>query len=222
MITGKTLYDSNGQQFYPYSDANYIYTNIVSTSSTLAEDLTDIYDRVKLIEGQVSGEQTINGQLQIDVYYKNSTESSEKNVISEGENEWNEKMTPPDSSAPYCWKRTRYYWIVDKSTPTPFKTLYEICATALYPETQFMYTAIIGVPKESLKGPKDYGNSSEDQNNDGETVWRNYFEGLDGSKTQGYMATRHRDAGQNWPDGGKWNIALFAVYPTKEMQQPTN
>lgn len=220
MITGKTLYDSDGNQFYPYCDANYIYTNIVSTSSILAKDLTDIYNEIKLIKGQVSGEETINGQLQIDVYYKNSTESSEENIISGGENEWNEKMTPPDSSAPYCWKRTRYYWIVDKSVPTPFKTVYEICATALYPETQVMYTAITGVPKKPLEGPKDYGDSSNDRNNDGETVWKNYFEGIDGSKTQGYMATRHRDAGKNWPEDGGWKLALFAQYPTEEIQQP--
>ena len=216
MITGKTLYDSNGQQFYPYSDANYIYTNIVSTYSTLAEDLTAIHNKVKLIEGQVSGEQTINGQLQIDVYYKNSTESVEKDVISEGKNEWNEKMTPPDSSAPYCWKRTRYYWIVDKSTPTPFKTVYEICATALYPETQTMYAVTTQIHSTDIGGPSDYSTDVQGvaDKKVGDIIWYSYFQGISATNTMGYMATRHRDAGKNWPEDGKWNVALFAVYPT--------
>ena len=216
MITGKTLYDSNGQQFYPYSNANYIYTNIVSTYSTLAEDLTAIHNKVKLIEGQVSGEQTINGQLQIDVYYKNSTESTETNIISEGDTEWEEKMTPPDSSAPYCWKRTRYYWIVDKSVPTPFKTIYEICATALYPETQTMYAATALVNSDAIGGPSDYSTDIQGVADETEDSirWYSYFPGISAVNTMGYMATRHREAGQNWPDNGKWKVALFAVYPT--------
>ena len=222
MITGKTLYDSNGQQFYPYSDANYISSGVVVDSNMLKDDLIAIWTKAQQADSKASGEQTIKGQFQVTVKYICSTESTKTNIEVITDEHWSDTMTLPTSSTPYCWKRTQYYWVVDSSTHTPFRTDYEICATALYPETQFMYTAIIGVPKEPLKGPKDYGNSSEDQNDDGETVWRNYFEGLDGSKTQGYMATRHRDAGQNWPDGGKWNIALFAVYPTKEMQQPTN
>ena len=220
MITGKTLYDSNGQQFYPYSDANYIYTNIVPTSSTLAEDLTAIYNRVKYVEGQVSGEQTINGQFQVDVYYRNSTESTKANIIAEENKEntgWSENMTLPNSSTPYCWKRTRYYWSVGGPTSTPFRTDYEICATALYPETQIMYTAILQI-KEGLQGPADYGKDVEDESHstdkNGEIIkWHNYFPGIDATKIYGYMATRHRDAGQNWPPDGGWHISLFAQYP---------
>ena len=43
MITGKTLYDSNGQQFYPYSDAEYIYSGVIG-SNMLKEDLKAIMD----------------------------------------------------------------------------------------------------------------------------------------------------------------------------------
>lgn len=223
MITGKTLYDSNGQQFYPYSDANYIYTNIVPTSSILAEDLTDIYNRIEKVESQVSGAQAVSGSLQVTVKYICSTESTKINIESITDEQWSDTMSLPTSSSPYCWKRTQYYWKINETDiPQVIKTIYEICATALYPETQVMYTAITGVPKKPLEGPKDYGDSSNDRNNDGETVWKNYFEGIDGSKTQGYMATRHREAGQNWPPDGEWKLALFAQYPTEEIQQPTS
>ena len=44
MITGKTLYDSNGQQFYPYSDAEYISSGVIGNSNMLKEDLKAIMD----------------------------------------------------------------------------------------------------------------------------------------------------------------------------------
>lgn len=215
MITGKTLYDSNGQQFYPYSNANYVYTNIVSTSSTLAEDLTAIYNRIKNVESQVSGEQTINGQFQVTVKYICSTESTKTNIEAITDEYWSNTMSLPNSSTPYCWKRTQYYWNVGSTTSTPFRTDYEICATALYPETQIMYTAILSI-KNGLQGPVDYGEEVEDGShsmdiNNEKIKWYNYFPGLDANKIYGYMATRHRDAGQNWPEG--WHVSLFAQYP---------
>lgn len=216
MITGKTLYDSDGNQFYPYSDSEYISSGVVVSSNMLKDDLKAIWAKAQSAYSKASGEETINGQLQIDVYYKNSTESSEENVIAEGENEWNETMTPPDSSAPYCWKRTRYYWIVDDSVPTPFKTLYEICATALYPETQTMYAVTALVNSDAIGGPSDYSTdiSGVADKTENSIKWYSYFPGISAVNTMGYMATRHRDAGENWPEEGGWKVALFAVYPT--------
>ena len=217
MITGKTLYDSNGQQFYPYSDANYIYTNIVPASSTLAEDLTALYNKVEYIQNLISGAQAVSGSLQVTVKYICSTESTKTNIEAITDDQWSDTMTLPTSSTPYCWKRTQYYWVVDSSTHTPFRTDYEICATALYPETQIMYTAILQI-KEGLQGPADYGKDVEDESHstdkNGEIIkWHNYFPGIDATKIYGYMATRHRDAGQNWPPDGGWHISLFAQYP---------
>lgn len=216
MITGKTLYDSDGNQFYPYSDAEYISSGVVVNSNTLKDDLKAIWAKAQSAYKEASGEKIINGQLQIDVYYKNSTESSEENIIAEEENEWNETMTPPNSSAPYCWKRTRYYWIVDKSTPTPFKIVYEICATALYPETQTMYAVTTQINSTDIGGPSDYSTDAQgiaDKKIE-DMIWYSYFPGISATNTMGYMATRHRDAGKNWPEDGGWNVALFAVYPT--------
>lgn len=220
MITGKTLYDSNGQQFYPYSDANYISSGIVVNSNMLKDDLIAIWTTAQQADSKASGEQTIKGQLQVDVYYRNSTESTKANIIAEENKEnqqWSENMTLPNSSTPYCWKRTRYYWNVGSPTSTPFRTDYEICATALYPETQVMYTAILQI-NDGLGGPKDYGEEVEDRLSikdiDNKNIkWYNYFPGISATKIYGYMATRHRDAGQNWPSEGGWNISLFAQYP---------
>ena len=42
MITGKTLYDSDGNQFYPYSDSEYISSGVVVSSNMLKDDLKAI------------------------------------------------------------------------------------------------------------------------------------------------------------------------------------
>lgn len=217
MITGKTLYDSNGQQFYPYSDANYISSGIVVDTNMLKDDLIAIWTKAQQADSKASGEQTIKGQFQVTVKYICSTESTKTNIESITDEQWSDTMSLPTSSSPYCWKRTQYYWTVDSSTPTPFRTDYEICATALYPETQIMYTAILQI-KEGLQGPADYGKDVEDESHstdkNGEIIkWHNYFPGIDATKIYGYMATRHRDAGQNWPPDGGWHISLFAQYP---------
>ena len=216
MIIGKTLYDSNGQQFYPYSDAEYVSSGVVEDTNMLKDDLKTIYNKVKLIERHVSGEETISGQLQIDVYYRNSTESTKANIIAEENKEWSKDMTLPNSSTPYCWKRTRYYWSVGGSTSIPFRTDYEICATALYPETQTMYAVTTLVNSNDIGGPKDYSIDVQgvEDKTENSIRWYNYFPGISAVNTMGYMATRHRDAGENWPEDGEWKVALFAVYPT--------
>ena len=218
MITGKTLYDSNGQQFYPYSDANYISSGVVVDSNMLKDDLIAIYNKANQALAASTGAQAVSGSLQVTVKYICSTESTKTNIESITEEQWSDTMTLPTSSAPYCWKCTQYKWKINETdVPQVVKTIYEICATALYPETQIMYTAILQI-KEGLQGPADYGKDVEDESHstdkNGEIIkWHNYFPGIDATKIYGYMATRHRDAGQNWPSDGGWHISLFAQYP---------
>ena len=211
----KYLYD-NEEQFYPISEAKAITSGIVVQGNTVWQDLEQIWAKAQSAYNYATGGQTISGSLQVDVYYKNSTESTETNIKSE-DTGWEATMTPPNSSAPYCWKRTRYYWKISESdTPEVIKTIYEICATALYPETQTMYAVTVLVNSDAIGGPKDYSTDIqgiEDKTEDS-IRWYNTFPGISAVNTMGYMATRHRDAGENWPEDGGWKVALFAVYPT--------
>ena len=212
----KYLYD-NEEQFYPISEAKAIISGIVVQGNTVWQDLEQIWAKAQSAYNYATGGQIISGSLQVDVYYKNSTESTETNIKSEGDTGWEEKMTPPNSQAPYCWKRTRYYWKISESdTPEVIKTIYEICATALYPETQTMYAVTTLVNSNDIGGPSDYSTDVQgvEDKTENSIRWYNYFPGISAVNTMGYMATRHRDAGQNWPEDGGWNVALFAVYPT--------
>lgn len=216
-MIGKILYNSDGEQFYPYSDAEYISSGIVLSSNNLKEDLKNIWAKAQSAYNYATGGQAVSGSLQVDVYYKNSTESTETNIISEGDTGWEETMTPPNSQAPYCWKRTRYYWKINESeSPQVIKTIYEICATALYPETQTMYAVTTQVNSTDIGGPSDYSTDTQGvaDKTEESVRWYNNFSGISPTATMGYMATRHRDAGENWPEDGGWNVALFAVYPT--------
>ena len=210
-MIGKILYNSDGEQFYPYSDAEYISSGIVLSSNNLKEDLKNIWAKAQ------SAYNYATRSLQVDVYYKNSTESNETNIISEGDTGWEATMTPPNSSAPYCWKRTRYYWKISESeSPQVIKTIYEICATALYPETQTMYAVTTQVNSTDIGGPSNYSTDITGvvDKMEESVRWYSNFPGISSTATMGYMATRHRDAGQNWPEDGGWHVALFAVYPT--------
>lgn len=212
----KYLYD-NEEQFYPISEAKAIMSGIVVQGNTVWQDLEQIWAKAQSAYNYATGGQIISGSLQVDVYYKNSTESTETNIKSEGDTGWEEKMTPPNSLAPYCWKRTRYYWKISESdTPEVIKTIYEICATALYPETQTMYAVTTLVNSNDIGGPKDYSTDVQgvEDTTEDSIRWYNYFPGISAVNTMGYMATRHRDAGENWPEDGGWKVALFAVYPT--------
>ena len=212
----KYLYD-NEEQFYPISEAKAIVSGIVVQGNTVWQDLEQIWAKAQSAYNYATGGQIISGSLQVDVYYKNSTESTETNIKSEGDTGWEEKMTPPNSQAPYCWKRTRYYWKISESeTPEVIKTIYEICATALYPETQTMYAVTTLVNSNDIGGPSDYSTDVQgvEDKTENSIRWYNYFPGISAVNTMGYMATRHRDAGENWPEDGGWNVALFAVYPT--------
>ena len=212
----KYLYD-NEEQFYPISEAKAIISGIVVQGNTVWQDLEQIWAKAQSAYNYATGGQIISGSLQVDVYYKNSTESTETNIKSEGDTGWEEKMTPPNSQAPYCWKRTRYYWKISESdTPEVIKTIYEICATALYPETQTMYAVTTLVNSNDIGGPSDYSTDVQgvEDKTENSIRWYNYFPGISAVNTMGYMATRHRDAGENWPEDGGWNVALFAVYPT--------
>ena len=204
----KYLYD-NEEQFYPMTEASAVMGGVVIQGNTVWQDLEQIWAKAQSAYNNSTGATQIKGSLGIQVFYTNTDYNDDTRIQSE--TIWNATMTIPTASTPYTWKKTVYSW-----SDAVIKTTYEICATALYPETQTMYTAITSIQQGSLQGPTNYGNSSADKNPDCNAIWKNYFTGIDASKIYGYMAVRHREAGEAWPEDGGWNIALFAQYPISE------
>lgn len=208
-MTHKYLYD-NEEQFYPISEASAIMSGVVTQGNTVWQDLEQIYSKVQGLINDYNGTTQVQGQLGVTVEYTN-TSSNKSDDIQNVNIAWNPTMTIPDSLTPYTWKKTTYYW-----SDTEIKTTYEICATALYPETQIMYTVTPQINSTDIGGPSDYSTniSGVVDKTENSIRWYSYFPGISATNTMGYMATRHRDAGDAWPADGGWHVALFAVYPT--------
>lgn len=208
-MTHKYLYD-NEEQFYPISEASAIIGGVVTQGNTVWQDLEQIYSKAQQALNYANGATQIQGKLGVQVQYTN-TNFSNNTDIQNTDIAWNDDMHIPTSQTPYTWKKTVYSW-----SDTVIKTTYEICATALYPETQTMYTVTPQINSTDIGGPSDYSTniSGVVDKTENSIRWYSYFPGISATNTMGYMATRHRDAGDAWPADGGWHVALFAVYPT--------
>lgn len=204
----KYLYD-NEEQFYPISEASAIMGGVVTQGNTVWQDLEQIYSKAQSAYNNSTGVTQVQGSLGIQVFYTNTDYNDNTRIQSE--TIWNPTMQIPTSQTPYTWKKTIYSW-----SDTVIKTTYEICATALYPETQTMYTVTPQINSTDIGGPSDYSTniSGVIDKTENSIRWYSYFPGISATNTMGYMATRHRDAGDAWPEDGGWHVALFAVYPT--------
>lgn len=204
----KYLYD-NEEQFYPISEASAIMGGVVTQGNTVWQDLEQIYSKAQSAYNNSTGVTQVQGSLGIQVFYTNTDYNDNTRIQSE--TIWNPTMQIPTSQTPYTWKKTIYSW-----SDTVIKTAYEICATALYPETQTMYTVTPQINSTDIGGPSDYSTniSGVIDKTENSIRWYSYFPGISATNTMGYMATRHRDAGDAWPADGGWHVALFAVYPT--------
>lgn len=204
----KYLYD-NEEQFYPISEASAIMGGVVTQGNTVWQDLEQIYSKAQSAYNNSTGVTQVQGSLGIQVFYTNTDYNDNTRIQSE--TIWNPTMQIPTSQTPYTWKKTIYSW-----SDAIIKTTYEICATALYPETQTMYTVTPQINSTDIGGPSDYSTniSGVIDKTENSIRWYSYFPGISATNTMGYMATRHRDAGDAWPADGGWHVALFAVYPT--------
>lgn len=207
-MQGTRLYDANSNPIDPMTTAKAVQGGVVISTNTIYEDVDNIFKQLQNLKKIVSGGAEVENKLGVVVtystnVYSNKTDAEEAN--------YGEDFILPTAAAPYTWQKTVYYWGED-----PVTTTYNIVATALYPETQVMYASTgTSISGSSLQGPADFSSSNggaEDQSGNGVT-WYYYFPGIDGSRPIGYMAVRHRDAGQAWPATAVWQISQMAQYP---------
>jgi len=206
MITGGTqLYDKDNRMVDPRTNAKYVLSGLLISTNSVFEDLDLLNTKINNLAAQVSGATEVANQLNVIITYDTNNISDTTAV--KRQPFANENMILPSTSAPYAWQKTVYKW-----GDTVVKETYSIVATALYPETQVMYCAIPGSIEGNITGPMEFVDNTSDKSNS--TVkWFTYFPGIDASNIFGYMAVRHRDAGQDWPNSGEWHVGLFAQYP---------
>ena len=203
------LYDQDSQPIDPKSTATAIYGGVtVPGNSTVYDDLNSILSQLQELRRQVSGAEEMENQLSIQVFYSTNNYDSKSDAMNAT---YGDTFQIPTARAPYTWKKTIFKWGQDVIG----QPIYEIIATALYPETQVMYASLERGQTENLGGPSAYGDNISDRNN-GYVKWYTYFPGIDHNHIYGYISTRHREAGQSFPldeQGGGWHTNLFAQYP---------
>ena len=204
------LYDQDSQPIDPKSTATAIYGGVtVPGNSTVYDDLNSILSQLQELRRQVSGAEEIENQLSIQVFYSTNNYDSKSDAM---DATYGDTFQIPTARAPYTWKKTIFKWGQDVIG----QPIYEIIATALYPETQVMYAHVQASQVETLEGPVGFGDEVNDRNPNSGVKWYSYFPGIDLNHIYGYMSVRHRDAGAQWPSdesGGGWQTHLFAQYP---------
>ena len=206
------LYDADSNAIDPKSNAEAILGGIViPNQSSVKDDLESLLRQIQEIRRQITGAAQIENDLHVKVTYNTNIYNNPNDVKSL---QFSEQFQLPTSEAAYTWKKTQYLWGQDNIGDP----IYEIVATALYPETQVMYASIgAGHTQTNLLGPSDFSSNDNGVRDRGDinVTWYYYFPGIDASKTQGYMAVRHRDAGKVFPNNGAWKISLMAQFPTQ-------
>lgn len=204
------LYDADSNPIDPKSTAEAIYGGVtVPGSSTVKMDLDSLLAQLQDLRRQVSGAEQIENQFSVQTTYATISSGDKTEAMRAT---YGERFIMPNSAAPYTWKKTIFKWGLD----TIGDPMYEIIATALYPETQIMYAHVQASQVETLEGPVGFGDEVNDRNSNSGVKWYSYFPGIDLNHIYGYMSVRHRDAGAQWPSdesGGGWQTHLFAQYP---------
>ena len=207
-MQGTQLYDASSNPIYPSTYARNVDCGVVLSGNTVYDDISQLLARYQALSKLVSGGTEVENKLNVVVTYSTNVYSSKSDA--EGA-DYGEDFILPSAAAPYAWQKTVYYWGTDV-----VKTTYHIVSTALYPETQVMYASTgTSISGSSLQGPADFSSNNagaQDQSGNG-VMWYYFFPGIDGSKPIGYMAVRHRDAGQAWPATAIWQISQMAQYP---------
>lgn len=208
-MQGTQLYDSNSEKIYPSTYARNVDSGILLAGNTVYDDLSQIFTQVQNLRKLVSGGAEVENKLNVVVTYSTNIYKNKADVEASGV--FGDTFILPNASAPYAWQKTVYYWGTDV-----VKTTYHIISTALYPETQVMYASTgTSITGSSLDGPADFSSNNggtPDQSGNG-VMWYYYFPGIDGSRPIGYMAVRHREAGEAWPAVAEWQISQMAQYP---------
>ena len=212
-IVSSTLYDESEQAIYPVSHAQFIHSTAVNAGGqSVYNDLVDLNTKVERALALANGSEQVANQLGVIVKYARNNSLTPPGV---SDNIWGETFSPPTAEFPYAWKKTTYTWDASEVLTTR-----EIVTTALFPETQIMYTTLATPPQAGgLGGPAEY--TAEEQGSQDfraqNIVWRNYFTGITAQEIYGYMAIRHREAGEPFPVDGSnnpvWKVSLFAQYP---------
>lgn len=203
-MNGTQLYDNSSNPVQPITDAKCVSSGVVVTGNTVYEDISALLSRYQTLAAQVSGAATVEASLGIIVEYSTNNFN---NAIDAATATYGSIMVFPTAQNPYLWQRTIYKW-----GETVVKTTYTIAATALFPETQIMFS--VGQLGDEVGVPASYTDGASDSKNN-QIKWYTYPpQDISNTMPCAFIATRSRGANETW-DGKQWHSAKYGQYPVQ-------
>lgn len=199
MATGTKLFDQEGVQIFPETDASVTISNILKSGGNVEDCLKDLYDKITDLSGE--GESAKN--IKVSVGYL-TLDTKDESVVEELTG-WG-AFELPTSDLPYTWKRTAYSYDKLELTVT-----HEIVSVYQQNEEQTIYKAM----DSDTEQPKIEYQEDEEGNFDYQNVdftsqgWSNIPISISASSPYVYMATRKKTDGLWSPFStpvlyGKW------------------
>lgn len=206
-MAGTKVYDKTGTQIYPITTAEAVQYDYQQYHDVKAS-MDGLWETLKVLNGKITGADQIEAKLGVAVGYNTN------NSPTDHPESWGSSFVFPDSKRKYAWKRTVYTWAGDEVA-----TIYEIVATAVYPETQFLFCSTSSNMTE-LQGPTGYpqDNSTSVKDKNGVAIWHTTPQPVSSTSPQAYMATRTREANKEFKeDGSDFGFALYGNFAFSSM-----
>lgn len=130
-VSGTQLYNKRQQKINPISDGEVIVSTALGRTSTVHQDLADLFNQIS----KLSGDQEAVNNIEVQVKYAKANTKEKTDILEFPEDKWSNDFSLPSMKYPYIWKRTVFGY--KKTT----YTFYEICAVDVSEKHQTIYIA---------------------------------------------------------------------------------
>lgn len=155
MASGTKVYNKDGEQIFPITSAEAVFSNALTTGGNVEDCLLDLYKKI----GELTGDEEAVSSIKVEIGYKQTATKDEAEVkeITSG---WG-AFKMPTTELPYTWKKTVFTYAGKEESE--LNTVYEIVAA--YPDqTHTIYRATDGTIQPTIsydlndEGKPDYQN----------------------------------------------------------------
>lgn len=218
-VKGTQLYNKSKEKIFPITDASVVDCGASGKSSTVHEDIAELYSKIS----EITGDQEAASNIIINIAYKRSRSNYRGDIIDDSG--WGVSFINPTSDYPYTWKRTE----ITYRGATTSNTTYEIVASANAEITESIYIALPNGQEPIIYPEDDYGNINYTLYDDGSipNLWSRVPQSISASAPNAFISTRVKKDGK-WgqfsppAQYGRWaydsNIVIkYQVTSTSEV-----
>lgn len=218
-VKGTQLYNKPKEKIYPITDATVVDCDASGKSSTVHEDIAELYSKIS----EITGDQEAASNIIINIAYKRSKSNYKGDITAD--TGWGTSFINPTSDYPYTWKRTE----ITYKGATAGNITYEIVASANAEITETIYIALPNGREPIIYPENDKGEIDYTIYDDGSIpdLWSRIPQPISASAPNAFLSSRTKKDGK-WGEFsppaqyGRWaydsNIVIkYQVTGTSEM-----